>query len=144
MSSIDQALTFLSFNLDINVTINISLYELRDTYNNKNKMTSFFLKLGKDQDLQIGYPLLKGHYISIDLNKSTLLFSPLNRYTSEISTASIIRFFVIFMLFMFGACIVLVIWQHFSTEGNTRKYRRSKDGLRLVPYHKAPQVDQEF
>jgi len=115
MSTIDEALTFVSFYLDTNVSINISMYELRDSYNNKNKMTSFFLKLGNPEEIQIGYPLLKGHYISINLNKSTLLFSPLNRYTSEISTASIIRFIVIFMLFMLGACVGLVIWQHCST-----------------------------
>jgi len=46
MSTIDEALTFISFYLDLNVSINISMYELRDSYNNKNKMTSFFLKLG--------------------------------------------------------------------------------------------------
>ena len=87
---------------------------MRDSYNNKQKLTSFFLKLGNPEEVQIGYPLLKGHYVSLNLNKPSLLFSPLNRLTPEISTAAIIRFIVIFMLFMLAACICLVIWQHFS------------------------------
>jgi hypothetical protein len=45
ISSIDEALTFLSFNLDGDASLNISLYDLRDQYNPKNKLTSFFLKL---------------------------------------------------------------------------------------------------
>jgi len=87
---------------------------LRDSYNPKEKLTSFFLKLGNPEELQIGYPLLLGHYVSLNLNKSSLLFSPLNRFSPEISSAAILRFIIIFMLFMLAACVCLVIWQQFG------------------------------
>ena len=38
----------MTFNLDEKVNINVSLYELRQDYNSKSKVTSFYLKLGKD------------------------------------------------------------------------------------------------
>jgi hypothetical protein len=43
---VEEALTMLSFHLDEEVAVNISLYDLRDQYNSKSKVTSFFVRLG--------------------------------------------------------------------------------------------------
>jgi hypothetical protein len=77
------------------------------------------------------------------MTKPSLLFSPLNRFTPEISTAEIIRFVAIFMLFMLGACVCVVIWQHFSNPMKTRRFQRNKDGVKLVPYQKAAEFEEE-
>lgn len=127
----------MSFYIDSEVSLNISLYDLRDSYNNKDKLTSFFVRLGKAEEVQIGYPLLKGYYISLNLVQKSMLFSPLNRFTPEITTAEIIRFVVIFMLFMFFACACIVVWQQWNMPKHTRhRFTKSKDGVRLVAYHK--------
>jgi hypothetical protein len=61
--------------------MNISLYDLRDQYNSKEKITSFFVKLGTGNEIQLGAPLLKGYYISLNMDKPSILFSPINRFT---------------------------------------------------------------
>ena len=63
------------------MNLNISLYDLRDQYNPKSKITSFFVKLGDKEEVQIGAPLLRSYYVSINLNKKLMLFSPLNRFS---------------------------------------------------------------
>lgn len=95
------------------------------------------MKLTDGNDLQIGSSLLRGYYISINMNKKTMLFSPINRFSPEISTVSLLRFLIIFMLFMLAACVCIVIWQQFNNPDYRRKLTRSKDGVRLVPYQKA-------
>jgi len=75
------------------------------------------------------------------MNKKTMLFSPINRFTPEISTVSLLRFLILFVLFMFAACVCIVIWQQFNNPDYQRKLRRSKDGVRLVPYQKANEID---
>lgn len=107
-------------------------------------MTSFFLKLGGQNETLIGSSLLKGHYVSLNLGQQTLLFSPLNRFSPEISTAEIIRFIVIFMLFMFFACACIVVWQQWNMPKSSRhRFQKSKDGVRLVAYHKPGEFEEE-
>jgi hypothetical protein len=78
---VEEALTMLSFHLDDEVSLNISLYDLRDQYNTKSKVTSFFVKVGRVDEVQLGSPLLRGYYISLNMAKPSLLFSPVNRFT---------------------------------------------------------------
>jgi hypothetical protein len=118
--------------------LNISLYDLRDQYNSKDKITSFFVKLGNENDLQLGAPLLKGYYISLNMTKPSILFSPTNRFTPEITTVSILRFIIVFMVFMLAACIVIILWQQCSNPDRSRNLRftREKNGVRLVSYQR--------
>lgn len=135
----------LSFYLDDTVSLNVSLYDLRDQYNTKSKVTSFFLKLGKDDEVQIGAPLLRGYYISLDMVKPSILFSPVNRFTPEITTVSILRFVIFFVLFMVAACVCVVVWQQFNNPQRTRRFTRGKDGVKLVAYQRpGDQMDDEF
>ena len=65
------------------------------------------------------------------------MFSPLNRFTPEVTTAEIIRFIVIFMGFLFGACIGVVVWQQYNMPSTRRnRFTRGKDGVRLVAYQR--------
>ena len=43
MTSIELALNFIQFKIDDGAFINISLYDLRDTYDEKTKQTVFFI-----------------------------------------------------------------------------------------------------
>lgn len=128
------------------MVLNISLYDLKDEYNDKSKMTTFFLKLSnKSEEFQLGAPLLRGYYVSINLEKQTLLFSPLNRFTPEISTAEIIRFISIFMGLMVGACIAIVVWQQFNMPATRRnRFTRGKDGVRLVAYQRPSEMEDDI
>ena len=125
------------------MTVNISLYDLRDQYNPNSKLTSFFIRLSSNsEDVQIGAALIKGYYISINLTKKTLLFSPLNRFAPEITTAEIIRFIAMFMGFMLGACVCIVVWQQYNAPSYRKnRFTRGKDGVRLVAYHRPPEVE---
>ena len=94
--------------------------------------------------MQVGTPLLKGYYISLNMNKKTLMFSPINRFTPEITTVVLLRFAVMFLLFMLGACVVIVIWQMFNGGGSRhRQFQRGKDGVRLVAYQRPKDFDDE-
>lgn len=127
----------MSFYLDENIPLNISLYDLRDQYQSKSKVTSFFVKVGDVSDVQIGAPLLRGYYLSLDMAKKTILFSPINRFTPEITTVNILRFVIFFLLFMVSACVCIVIWQQFSNPDRTKRFTRGKNGVRLVAYQRA-------
>lgn len=121
--------------------MNISLYDLRDQYNSKEKVTSFFVKLGNGDEIQLGAPLLKGYYVSLNMDKPSILFSPINRFTPEITTVSILRFLIMFLLFMFAACICVIIWQQFNNPDRTRRLRSDKNGVRLVSYQRPSEFD---
>lgn len=70
------------------------------------------------------------------------MFSPLNRFSPEISTAEIIRFIVMFMLFMFLACAGIVVWQQWNMPKSTRhRFQKNKDGVRLVAYQQPGEFD---
>lgn len=131
--------------LDEQIYLNLSLYELRDTYNNKDKITTFFVKLGADNELQIGAPILRNYYVVINMSRPSLLFSPLNRFKPEVTTVAILRFLIIFMLFMLLACIAVIFWQQFNDPQAKRRspLRSGKDGVRLVAYQRASEFDDE-
>jgi hypothetical protein len=99
-------------------------------------MTSFFLKVGKVEEAQLGSPLLRGYYLSLNLAKPSILFSPVNRFTPEITSVSILRFFIFFLLFMFSACVCVAVWQQFNNPDRKRRFTRGKDGVKLVAYQR--------
>lgn len=134
----------LSFHLDEEVAVNISLYDLRDQYNSKSKVTSFFVRLGGEGEVQLGAPLLRGYYLSLNMAKPSLLFSPVNRFTPEITTVSLLRFVIFFLLFMLAACVCVVVWQQFNNPDRTRRFTRGKDGVRLVAYQRPGDFEDEF
>lgn len=75
--------------------------------------------------------------------KSNLLFSPINRFTPEITTVALLRFVIFFLLFMFSACICIIIWQQFNNPDKTRRFTRGKDGVKLVAYQRPNEFDDE-
>jgi len=71
------------------------------------------------------------------MDKPSILFSPINRFTPEITTVSILRFLILFLLFMLTACLCIVIWQQFNNPDRTRRLRSDKNGgVRLVSYQR--------
>ena len=73
------------------------------------------------------------------------MFSPLNRFVPEIRTAEIIRFIIIFLGIMFGACICIIVYQQFSmTPMRRNRYTRSKDGVRLVAYQRPGEMEDDL
>lgn len=114
MTAVDLALNFISIEVSEGIFMNISLYDLRDRYNEKSKLSSFFIKFGKKDEIQIGPALLKSYYLSLNLKTKTLLFSPLNHFPSDFNSVNILRFLIFFMVFMLGACMVIIVWQQFN------------------------------
>ena len=95
--------------------------------------------MGVTQEVQIGASLLRSYYISINIQNKVMLFSPLNRFSPEITTAEIIRFLSIFLGFMFGACICIVVWQKFNMPPRqSSRFSHGKEGFRLVAYQRPP------
>lgn len=94
--------------------------------------------------MQIGAPLLRGYYLSLNMGKSSLLFSPVNRFTPEITTVSILRFIIFFLLFMVSACVCVVVWQQFNNPDRTRRFTRGKEGVKLVAYQRPGEMEDEF
>jgi hypothetical protein len=76
--------------------------------------------------------------------KPSLLFSPVNRFTPEITTVSLLRFVIFFLLFMLAACVCVVVWQQFNNPDRTRRFTRGKDGVRLVAYQRPGDFEDEF
>lgn len=83
MTAIDLALNFIQFKIDDRAFINISLYDLRDSYDEKTKETVFFIQfVDSDRDIELGESLFKSYYVSIDMEGKKMLYSPLNRFPS--------------------------------------------------------------
>ena len=56
----------------------------------------------------------------------------------------LLRFAVMFLLFMLGACVVIVIWQMFNGGlSRQRQFKRGKEGVRLVAYQRPKDYDDE-
>ena len=93
----------------------MSLYDIRDTYDEKTKLTMFFLKFEEDsRQLQIGESLLRNYYISIDMKGNRILYSPTNKFPSSFSGVYVIRFFVGFGIFTVVVAIGAMIYQTFN------------------------------
>lgn len=77
-------------------------------------------------EIQIGSVILKEYYIAIDMNKSNLLFSTINRFGTGISSVHVMRFFVYFFIFTVVMALIVGIWANFSdpTRRNKVQYGR--------------------
>ena len=68
ITPVDLALSSIQLKLEDMVYINISMYDIRDSYDEETKLTMFYLKFEKDsKKFQVGEALIKGYYISIDM-----------------------------------------------------------------------------
>lgn len=137
MTSIDLALNYLHFKLDDGVFVNISLYDLKDTYDEKTRETMFFIEFVKDEkEASIGEAFFKTHYVSIDMQDKQLLFSPLNRYPQESYGIYLVRTVIGFALFMVVAFVGVIIWQSFNDPSHRHHLSVGGGGIKLVSYQR--------
>lgn len=124
MSTIDISLSEFAFQLTPNYFINISLYDLRRSFDSETKKVSFYIKLSSNvSEIQIGSAILKEYYIAIDMNKSNLLFSTINRFGSGISSVHVLRFFLYFFIFTVVMALIVGIWANFSDPKRRNKFQ---------------------
>jgi hypothetical protein len=124
MSTIDISLSEFAFQLTPNYFINISLYDLRRSFDSETKKVSFYIKLSSNvSEIQIGSAILKEYYIAIDMNKSNLLFSTINRFGSGISSVHVLRFFLYFFIFTVVMALIVGIWANFSDPTRRNKFQ---------------------
>jgi hypothetical protein len=60
------------------------------------------------------------------MTKGSLLFSPLNRYPPEITTVGVLRFLIMFLAFLLGACVCIIIWQQFNNPSIKKRINSGK------------------
>lgn len=139
ITPIDLSLSEILLKIDDDVYINVSLYDIRDTYDEKTKLTMFFLKFEDDDSkLQIGESLLRNYYISIDIKTNRIFYSPTNKFPSSFSSVYIIRFLVGFALFTVVVAIGAMIYQTFNDPYRKNRITYGHEGIRLVPEYQRP------
>lgn len=81
MTSVDLTLSSIQFKIDDGAFLNISLYDLRESYDEKTKETHFYIQfVDSEKDVELGEALFKAYYVSIDMENKKMLYSPLNRF----------------------------------------------------------------
>ena len=137
ITPVDLALSSIQLKLEDMVYINISMYDIRDSYDEETKLTMFYLKFEKDsKKFQVGEALIKGYYISIDMQNSRMFYSPTNKFPSEFSGVYVVRFFVGFGIFTVIVAIGALIYQTFNDPFRKNQITYSHEGIKLVPYHR--------
>ena len=96
--------------------LNLTLYDLKDKYNEKDDKTSFFIAFSNNsKEHQIGRNILNMHYLVLDMDRKSLLISPVNHYPdSWFSSVYFVRFFVISIIFCIAAMIAVGVWANFN------------------------------
>lgn len=141
MTAIDLSLNFMQFKIDTNAFINISLYDLRDTYDEKTNETVFLIHFSPNPDLfQLGQSFFKSYYVSVDMQNKKMLFSPINRYPTEYYGVYIIRFFIGFGIFTIAAAFIAMIWQNINDPFRKNRLMLEQDGVRLVTYQRTNEI----
>jgi hypothetical protein len=143
MTAVDLALNFIQFKIDDGAFINISLYDLKLSYDEKTKETVFFVEfVESENDVELGESLFKSYYVSIDMENKKMLYSPINRFPSYSYGVYIIRFMIGFALFTVVVAFVAMIWQMFSDPLRKNKVVYGQDGVKLINYQRTNELDE--
>ena len=117
--------------------MNLTLYDLKDQYFEKEDKTTFFIKFTKDlNECQIGRTILNMHYLVFDMDRKTMFLSPVNHYPdSWFSSVYILRFLVVTFIFCIAAIIAVSIWARMARVDYYNMKSQERQGLRLRGYN---------
>lgn len=139
-TSIDLALHSFQFKVDEGAYINISLYDLRESYDEKTLLSVFNIEFVNNIDeVQIGEALFKAYYVSIDMENKKMLYSPLNHFPAQSYGVYVIRFLIGFGVFTIATALVAMLWQNFNDPFRKNKFVQGQDGIQLVSYEQPNQ-----